>query len=300
MAKGHPPRLERKPLSSLDDLSTQRPQHDYLMHSILMIAAAHLHHLEPANETHREAETFHLSRASRGLRAAISAAIDPAHAVVLCGCSALLYTQAWSSRGEEYDRPAAGEARELDFLVRLGTGLKGVFLDQAVWPGVWSSAEFGDEIAFRPVVLLRECAGRTSYPLEFLEKFRGEYQSVAREGNDGDRFDVCAREFSRLVPALSVIRLGRTGVDVSHLEESLIRYLYCWPILLSTEFIELMKHGDMATSLVFYHFYAAVCAAAADKYWWALRRGSHVSGILKNMLEESGVLVVDLSSDTTL
>jgi hypothetical protein len=265
------------------------------MHSILMVSAAHLHHLEPRDEVYREAETFHLSRASRGLRSAISTDLNPEHAIVLCGCSAMLYTQAWSSRGEEYDRPAAD--RELDLLVRLGMGMKGVFLDRSVWSGVWNSAEFGEEIAFRPVVVLSECAERTGFPEQFREAFRREYHSVLRQKDEGNHFDVCAREFARLVPALSVIRLGRTGVDISHLEASVIRYLYCWPILLSTEFIELMKRGDITTNLVFYHFYAAVSAAVTDKYWWASTRGSHVSKILKDLLEDSGFLVLDLLSD---
>jgi hypothetical protein len=265
------------------------------MHSILMISAAHLHFLEPNNESYREAETFHLSRASRGLRSAISAELRTENAVVLCSCSALLYSQAWSSRGEEYDRPA-GE-RELDFLVRLGAGLKGIFLDQSVWPGIWNSVEFGEEIAFRPVVVLSECAKQTGLPEQMKIAFQREYDSVRGRKDEGNHFAVCAAEFTRLIPPLSVTRLGQTGVDISHLEAAVVRYLYSWPILLSKEFIELMKGRDATTDLVFYHFYAAVTAAASNTYWWAQRRAPHLSEILKNGLEKRGVVVLDLFSD---
>jgi hypothetical protein len=141
------------------------------MHAVLMLAAAHLHALHPSDPTHHESEAHHLSLATQGLRAAIaSSPLDPDQAGALCGCSALLYTQAWSSRGEEYDRPslfvrgerAAAGGRELDFLVRLGMGLKGVFLDWAIFPAIWASEVFGEEVAFRPILResMRVCCHR--------------------------------------------------------------------------------------------------------------------------------------------
>jgi hypothetical protein len=261
-----------------------------------MISAAHLHSREPWNEDYREAEAFHLSGATRGLRSAISMEFKTESAEALFGCSTLLYNQAWSSKGEEYDRSNI-EDRELDFLVRLGTGLKDIIFDRSIWPGVWNSEIFGEDVAFRPVVPITECAKKTVFPDQFKNAFQQEYHSIQGQMNDANHFMVCMLEFHRLIPPLCVIQLGHHGVDIVPLEPAIVRYLNSWPILLSKEFIHLMKQGDIAASLVFYHFYCAVTAAMSEKYWWAQRRPRYVSKIIRSSLEEKGVVVLNLLSD---
>src|ERR1700761_6829225 len=164
-----------------------------------MMSAAHLYYQEPWNEEYREAEIFHLSRATKGLRSALSIEPDDEYAQALFACALLLYNQAWSSKQEVGDE-AIYEGAEIDFFIPLGTGLKDVILSITVWPKIWRSPIFGEAIIFSPKIPLTICAETTDYPEQLKMVFQAEYHSIHGLRNSERHFLICMSEFGRLIP----------------------------------------------------------------------------------------------------
>src|ERR1700753_2765592 len=103
-----------------------------------MISAAHMHYQDPENKDYREAEIFHLSRATRGLSKALMTNLTVAKAEAIFACSVLLYKQTWTSAGSDDDQLKSDDL-EMDLMVPLGTGLKDILFNRPIWPFLWTS-----------------------------------------------------------------------------------------------------------------------------------------------------------------
>lgn len=275
-------------------------EHEHLMHAILMIAASHLSHLEPTNKQYKAAELEHLSSATEGIRTALSD-IDYNTADAVFAGIVLLYNQAWTSCENTSSEPGIDKfspALETDFLIPLGAGLKGVITQTKMWSFIRFSSIFTEAVAFSPKISLNQCAQHTVYPQELEESLRMEYlqlwpqneeQGTPEDGTSPDDFATYMKESARLIPVVSVLKLANSGVDLQPLKKAIVRYLFTWPILLGSQFVEMTTEQKDCTQLLFYHYYEAVEAGLPTSCWWAQKRMNCMVKTLEKNLAEKGI-----------
>jgi hypothetical protein len=267
-----------------------------------MMAAAHLRYQYPANGDYRQAELQHLSRATLGLRSSLSGNIREGEADAILACNLLLYNQAWSSldQGSNLSTLDVALDLEMDFFFTLATGTRRILRHSNVPHFVRSSPIFGEEVARSPKALL-QCAQLTIYPQELEQTFRHEYfvHSSSNAANS-EHMETFMEECRRLIPVISVIKLRNYSSSTTALEAAIVRYLFCWPMLVSDAFISLIKQRDSSARLVLFYFYITVATGLSGKYWWAQRRAEDMAKSIRHTLREKGISPVDLFSDTNL
>jgi hypothetical protein len=264
------------------------------MHAMLMMSAAHLSFLEPWNEDYSKAESFHLSHASKGLRAAIASQHVDENVQACFGAGILIYNQSWTARCGQHDETNA-EHPGPDFLVPLATGLKDVLNQPDNWACILGSDLYQHCGGTIPRLILENCVINTVFPVQLEEGFRVQYASVLGQPASGDHFNTCMKEFERLIPAIAVIKLSRCGLNIStELEPQFIRYLFTWPVILDKEFVKLTQAADVITRLIFYYYYSAVVSGFPEKYWWAQRRPKFTMKKLYDSLLAEGIVPADI------
>jgi hypothetical protein len=265
-----------------------------------MMAAAHLRHQYPANNDYQQAELHHQSRAIIGLRSSLSGNIREGEADAILACNLLLYNQAWSSLDQSSNLSTLDVALdlEMDFFFTLATGTMRILRHGNIPHFVRSSSIFGEEAARGPKALL-QCAQLTIYPQELEQTFRHEFAHSSSNANK-EHLETFMKECRRLIPVISVIKLRNYGCSTPPLETAIVRYLFCWPMLVSDAFISLIKQRDSLARLVLFYFYITVATGLSGKYWWAQRRAEHMAKSIRHTLREKGITPVDLFSDTIL
>jgi hypothetical protein len=218
------------------------------------------------------------------------------YADALFACAVLLYNRAWISNRED-DIGIKIEEFETDFLVPLGSGLRNVIQDPSIWPGIWKSPIFAEAVRYSPKIPLTRCAENSIYPKHLMRAFQAEYRSIHGPNSTGRHFEVCLHEFTRLIPAISVVKLRRCGVEIGPIDAALARYLYSWPILLSKESIEMIKIGDTMINVILFHFYSSVAAGISEQNWWAQNRPKKALKAIGKGLKEKGVVPIDILAD---
>lgn len=293
--------------------SNESPQHEFLMHAVLMIAAAHLSYLEPTNELYKTAELEHLSCASHRVRLELSSEIREETGVALFASCILLYKQAWAAYGESFAtrEEKFGPAIEDDFLLPLGAGIVSLENTQ-VWPSILRSDVFAEAVTFAPKPILDEFIQHSLYPQQLAEAFATEYfqwwpeakdETVFGETSpspspsprsDKEDFERYMAEATRLIPAMSVLKIGLSGVDIKPVEAATVRYLSTWPTFLAPSSVAMVKSGRASLQLLFYHYYKAVELGIPERYWWAQKRTRSMAPALRRTLAEIGIVPTDL------
>jgi hypothetical protein len=269
------------------------------MHAMLMMSAAHLSYLEPWNEEYPKAESYHLSRASKGLRAAIELQHDDGNIEACFGTGILIYNQSWTARCGQ-DGETSAVHRGTDFLVPLATGLKDVLSQPDNWACIRNSELYQHCGGTVPRGVLESCSINTVFPEQLEEGFRVQYTSICGPQASDDHFQTCMKEFERLIPAIAVLKLSRCGLELSSdLESVLVRYLFTWPVLLEKEFVKLSQTSDVMANLIYYYYYSIVVAGFPEKCWWAQRRPKFTMKKLHDSLVAAGVLPTDLIGNQT-
>jgi hypothetical protein len=237
------------------------------------MAAAHLHYLEPSKDEYRQAELQHLSSAIPALRSNLGGTITRRNADTIFACSLLLYHHAWASVEQDDSGLAPAVNFGLHTMISLAHGLKSVFLEI-----VGSSSEIWEKIAlYKPKISIIECAKHTVFPAQLEKQFEAQYQRLRRcQDKDAHHFETYMQECRRLVSVLSVLKLSRCGVDISPLRSDIVRYLFTFPMLFSSDFLLLMEQRDDTVQIVLAHFYAAVSGLILEPYWWTRQRAKYM------------------------
>jgi hypothetical protein len=239
------------------------------MQALFCMSAAHLHYLEPHKAEYREAEMQNLARALGGLAEALESPITSENVDVLCNCSMLLYHHAWCSTTNEMPISSAEYYFGLQSLIPLAKGVKSVMMASI---GQVTSPWF-KVAAYRPVILIKEFSKHTAFPSKLEQEFQSKYEVLgSNRGSLACHFEIYMAECRRLIPVLSVLKLRQLGADISHIQADLTRYLFTYPVLFGSEFLEAMRERDVGVQIVLAHFYVAVSTLIPDKFWWAHRR----------------------------
>lgn len=269
-------------------------KHEYLMHSVLSMAAAHINFEHPGDTRLVEAELSHQSAAISGLREALNREITSSNSDALFACSVLLYHHAWTRTDDGSDDPSIA----VDFpsgirdLIPLGTGIKGLVMETVLArTGIWQ-----ETMAYSPRVALHMCMRGTRFPEEVEARFEQQYLAVCPEDPEKRswRYEAYMTECKRLVPVVSVLRLREEGMDCTLLTKSIVRYLFTWPVLLREGFFELIKQKDRLGLLILFHFFQAVVRSNIEGTWWSKKRSDFIIEKITKNCADSSVRMVNL------
>ncbi|KAF2665734.1 hypothetical protein BT63DRAFT_74364 [Microthyrium microscopicum] len=264
---------------------------EYLMHSLLAIAAAHLLATQPHDQTIADAELQHQTIAINGCRLALNANLSDDQASHLFAFSVLLLHYAWA-KPEQNEVSMSG----IGDLIPLGKGIKGIVIEQGLLKGsLWAAT-----MAYSPKIQLAALVNGSDVPAELHAAFKRHYMLLRPDDarKDGDEaYQAYHREVVRVVPVISVLKLRDRGMlDVSRLDHAISRYLFTWPILMSAGMVRLEKQGDMVAYLLMFHFFSAVANAKVESMWWAQRRAKLALERLRHQLREYDVDKLDFFS----
>ena len=285
------------------------------MQAFFMTAAAHLSYLKPDNQVYKNAELRYLARATSGLRAALAEEVSHDSANALIAAAILLYNQAWSSLehlNSTMLEDAYDPAIDVDSMLPLGAGLRGLIYAPSVWKSLWRSSIFIDVIMHSPRVIMNEYTQNTKFPGKITELLVQEYlrlwplsssndedDAVHSSGDSYSDFVAYVTESSRLVPILSMLNCA-ADVDLQPLESSIVRYICTWPIILGPRLLSMAREKKTSVLLLFYYFYAAVNAGIPEKFWWAQKRKAFMTKALENSLAKEGITPRQLLAGTAL
>ena len=267
------------------------------MQAVFCMSAAHLHYLEPHKGDYREAEMQNLASTLGGLAESLESPITSKNVEVLCNCSMLLYHHAWCSTIHEKPVSSAEYYFGLESLIPLAKGVKSVMMASI---GQITSPWF-KVAAYRPVILITEFSKHTAFPSKLEQEFKNKYEVLtSKHGPLVCHFEIYMAECRRLVPALSALKLRHIGADISHMQSDLTRYLFTYPVLFGTEFLEAMRERDVTVQIVLAHFYVAVCTMIPEKFWWAHTRMEYLLASIDEQFMQDAFATVDLKFPSTV
>ena len=281
-------------------------QNKFMMHAILMIAAAHMSFQHPSNEQFRTAELEHLAAATTGLRQNLSPTLDTEQLDAVFPVCVLVYNQLWTSIEDLVGAAAAAAAADDDLLtsifedslIHLGAGFKTYVTGADAIVSGRLSPWFAPVVAYSPRIELLKFLESSELPLgakmpqDFEHDFSDEFLHIWPEGvgQNAHHYAPYMTECKRLTIVLSALDVGSRGIDIRSLDDGIVRYLFTWPMLMSCEIMELMKEGSAkCVLLLLWHYYTIVKASPARKYWWAQRRMNFMVKVLGSRLRDEGV-----------
>ena len=249
-------------------------QNEFLMHSVLLVAASHLQHLQPSENRHRKVALEHLSQTLPSFRNALAAL--PARrgdsADALLACSMLILQYSW-----EFNRSTIQDANPnpegFGSLLGLYSGLRYIVFE--IIDGR-SGSRFDSMLIYSPRLKIESYIEDSNLPTE-VEVFFGYCLTCTKiSDNKNKNMSGCVDAARRLIPILCALKLGRRCLEASGLILDVARYLFAWPNLLSDDFIHLVKMNDESSQVVLLYYFAAVLSIPSERFWWMRDRSVYM------------------------
>jgi hypothetical protein len=249
-------------------------QNEFLMHSVLLVAASHLQHLQPTENRHRKVALEHLSQTLPSFRNALAALPDRRRdtADALLACSMLILQYSWEFNGSTI-RDANPNPEGFGSLLGLYSGLRYIvfeIIDER------SGSRFDSMLTYSPRLKIESYFKDSNLPSE-IEVFFGHCLTCTKiSDNKSGSVNGCVDAAHRLIPILCALKLGRRCLEASGLILDVARYLFAWPNLLSDDFIHLVKISDERSQVVLLYYFAAVLNIRSERFWWMRDRSVYM------------------------
>lgn len=91
----------------------------------------------------------------------------------------------------------------------------------------------------------------------------------------------------RLMTIISVLEMGWEKVEREGLALAVARYLFSWPNLLPTFFLEMLKKEDRRVLVLMLYYFATVSRLPGERYWWMKERAVNMYGRVLESLGDS-------------
>lgn len=245
-------------------------QNEFLMHTIFLVTATHLQHLQPHETRHRIVALQNLSQALPGFRNAIdnlsgSREYPMEMAEALIACSLLLLQYSWNFDSEVWNRDES--------LTGLYRGLMAITLSclDEVREGSLSSM-----LTYSPRLHIEQrmrIAG-TAYKVDgvLLHILSCTKISNIQPENPSDFLDPIER-LNSILWALDPDGNGSANLD---LELPAARYLFNLPNWLPDGFIRLVKMNDGRAQTLLLYMFAAITRLRSERFWWMRKRALYL------------------------
>jgi hypothetical protein len=247
-------------------------QYEYLMHSMLFMAASHLRHLQPEEGIYRKEELEHFSQVIPAFNAALSGPITENNLYALCACSLLILQYSWAC--PDLTGREANNAIDFGFgsLLGLYSGMRRLALSLLTIHDPYLHSI----MLRRPIEIISRYSENTNIPAE-LEDFFSHCCLCAEWCGPGDKhFSIRMEAASRLIPVLSALKLGEGELEASGLMSDISRYLFVLPLLSSEEYAQLLRNNDEASLVILLYYFSLVRRLLSGKYWWMRERSAHL------------------------
>ncbi|KAI0838333.1 hypothetical protein F5Y06DRAFT_269185 [Hypoxylon sp. FL0890] len=254
-------------------------QHEQLMCAILMIAATHLHHLQPAVGTNARAAAYYLDRTLASFRASLEAPPGEQDPDVMISCAFILLHYTWATPFFSLDETEPDPAS--DKLIPFASGLKSVILRANDVDGQ-SPTIFGPLLKPATIRRFKDWVATVEYSYDFQENFMLRSRAPVL-GREEECWEGCGSVHAadRLVPIFQTIEVISRGEDMSWLMSDIQAYSLMWPAKANKKFEEEVGANRADALVVMLAFYASMAWLLADEVWWAERRSR---GMLKAIL----------------
>ncbi|VUC31641.1 unnamed protein product [Clonostachys rosea] len=297
---------------------------EYLMNTILCVAARHLSLLQPCNIEHSATAAQHLCRALSLFQYQLSTSFTSTHIDAFIATTLLLLYEVWSQPGPllSDDTPISTHDASKDGVFSISSSLKKTFLNSVPLISQPSPSIFLPYLQNPP---MRKLAAAAQISRHSLAKFQ-EFFSHSRPLNINMLTSLPSFERSTSDVALDlwqhhvhdsscpieggyVPAIGRLCLilaflprprqpELHHEGESLLpdlaRCIFMFPVSCHGAFASMVQQSDPHALLVLYHFYRATrILLCSSEYWWAHEHASRSEKWLKNYLTQ---LITDLNS----
>lgn len=289
---------------------------DFLMNSILCVAARHLSTLQPDVATYPTAAASHLCRALSLFRSQLSDSLISIHIDAFIATSILLQYDIWSST--DFVSPQENGMLTFDAsrdrIFTFASSLKEVFLKSVSHDSAKHSVFMQKHIQVDPTDVLVEAAQIGSATLAQYQDFFSYDRPLTQElltipfTYSRTAELVVSNPWRQHLPKsapdpiddgyLPVIR--RLCLILSFLPESqppqmadvdapffpqLVRYILSFPVMCHGPFSTMVQRSDPHALVLLYHFYrAANILLSPDLCWWAHKRAAMSEKLLKEWL----------------
>lgn len=248
--------------------------HPYLMHQILAVSALHLADLRPGS---RHAFLLRASRHQNlslsGMRTALSDDITEQNCDALFATSAILMASTFASH--RYT-PNSSSFSPLDNMLEIFTLIRGMGLilkmsgDNLV-KGSSRHLFIQDAPATRPARLLRSVTDR-------LSNLGIQINAAANIGQTVKR--VAGEAISALIECIDRVPPERRAMVSIEL-----RTIFLWPLILSTDFLGLLRAHEPAAMAIFIHYCVVLRRMEPDTWFlrgWSSMLAEYVYGVLSD------------------
>lgn len=290
---------------------------EYLMHTILCVAARHLSLLQPGSIEHSATAAQHLCRALSLFQHQLSTNFTSTHIDAFVATTLLLLYEVWSQPGllPSDDSSISAYDASKDSVFSISSSLKKTFLASVPLISQPSPSIFLPHLQHPP---LRKLAVAAQISRHSLAKFQDLFSysrplsldmltslpSFERSTPDAalDLWQHHVHDSSCPIEGGYVPTIGRLCLILAFLPESgqpyldfdggsllpdLARCIFMFPVSCHGSFASMVQQGDPHALLVLYHFYRATrILLCSSEYWWAHDHASRSEKWLENYLTQ--------------
>ncbi|KAK7745180.1 hypothetical protein SLS62_009893 [Diatrype stigma] len=256
------------------------------MSAVLMIAATHLCHLQPAVASNARAAALYLDHTLVGFRSSLEEPLDTQNPDVMVSCAFILLHYTWGTPFLALDDGTAPNPAS-DKLLPFAAGLKSVILRAKNAEGSPLTI-FGPVLEPESIRRFKDWVSTVECSYDFQEAFmhRSKVPIMDREG---ECLGVCGSGHAadRLVPIFQSIDAASRGEDVSELMPDIHAYSLMWPAKADKAFEDEVGANKLESLVVMLAFYASMTWFLSD-VWWAERRSKVMFKTILTYLEKKG------------
>lgn len=255
---------------------------DFLMSSVMLMAAAHINHYLPTNDPQRRPVLHHFGNAISGLRNVVAQELTPRSFDIIMSCSILLILYSWAYIEVRFENTLEVADLFQDTLT-LFYSLKDcvvsgkILLEKSRWHEVFS---YSPRVALEDYVRTHRTKGDDFYQRINHSTLCG-LGTYDPECSSPDNLN----SMSRLSLVLCAVRIAASDLEGSGVADDIYRYLLTWPPFCTKGFVQQVKENNPTSLCILLYYYAAIVGIQSEKIWWMRDRALFMYTMLREKLE---------------
>lgn len=261
-------------------------ENTFLMHTVLLLTASHLEHLQPQNHRYRPMIFEHLSQALPGLRIALDTVPGTQNGLgdALMACSCLLLQYSWES-------PVSGGSWSADYddegwetLLGLYSGVRNIVF--TFWELKHGGSCFTPWLIYSPKTSIEQYFIDQPIPPD-LEACFHHVLTCNKISNDLETdFAACQYAADGLIVIWRALKLGLPALETSDIYLDTARFLFTWPNLHPAGLLNLTASKRVRAQVILLYYFAAVIRLRSERFWWMRRRAVYMFDSIFDRLKD--------------
>lgn len=259
-------------------------QNPFLMHVVFLVTSTHLQHLQPDERSHRLIALENLSLALPQFRETLASptGFEKPRGQALIICAMLLLQYSWTYESEGWGS-----------LEQFYRGLTGIVLKFIESLHADEHDSITSMLVYSPRLHIESYFENTPISSDIEDIFVHVLTCEKISETQSEDINYLVVPSKRLMTILSGLSLGWERIEAEGLTLAVARYLFSWPNLLPTFFVEMLKKKDQRVVVIMLYYFAAVSRLPTERFWWMKERGTCMYG---RILETLGDKCVECTS----